>query len=478
MEPHPIPTVLVYTETCLCLPSAALFSTRVCEAVISRNSCLSIRVVGLYGLVLQAESTNHLLHLMLQTSCKSTLPCVFIGDFNCKLEELAIWPSMQQHGWVDVAIYFQSLTGIEPEPAWNGQTRIDFALVPNQLLPWFRNLEVDHDTISDHSKLIRTFEVPGGPNFRTIWKSCRDSLGLIGNKTVDDLTIAPRSWDTFHDFISRGDVGSACKAFTCNFEDWLRLVHSHLGSAFPVKAFLGRGKAATIQEPIHLPVIPQPRQGEDVPIADDAPIRLRQQVKQLRRIMSSLQQLQNFVNTNSQNSLMAARSTWFAVTHAKGFPGGFVGFCSDELGILCPEIISQDHLPLLQLLLGEFKQHHTTWEKEWRSAKLHQSKLFMDEGWRKGGKYHAAGLRPPPVPEICVMESAEPGADARMRHDKTGPFWIKSSTFPPSNATALMCAEERYEMLEIKDMMIRVHKPLRRMFCLSFRHRTSAPCSS
>ena len=116
VEPHSVPTVSVYTETCLTktifetisrkvkkagrhlivsgicdprkgrtrqasvvrgesggtlvasdlparssrhpLPSAALLSTRVCEAIISPNSCFSSQIVGIYGLVLQAESTN------------------------------------------------------------------------------------------------------------------------------------------------------------------------------------------------------------------------------------------------------------------------------------------------------------------------------------------------------------------------------------------------------------------------------------
>ena len=518
VEPHPIPTVAVYTETCLTktvfetisrkikksgrhlvvggicdprkgrtrqssvvrgesggtliasdlparpsrhpIPPAALLSTRVCEAIVSLNSCLSFRVVGLYGLVLQAESTNHLLYLMLQHSQRSTLPCVFIGDFNCKLDELAIWPVMQQHGWVDIAVYFQGMTGIEPQPTWNGQTRIDFALVPNQLLPWFRNLELDHDTISDHSKLILTFDVPGGPNFRTVWKTCRDSLGLVGDKTLNDLHIVPHKWQFFHDSISQGDVESAYKAFTQNFEDWIRLVHSKLGSTFPVKAFVGRGSPARIQRPIHLPVIPSPREGETIPSSDDAPIRLRQQVKQLRRVTTSMQQLANFVNTNSLNSLLSAQSTWVAVLNAKGFPGGFSAFCKEELGIFCPATISQDHVPLLQLLMAELKHHHARWERAWRSSKRHQSKLFMDEDWRKGGKYHAADIRPPPVPEICIMESAESGTIVRMRHDKTGPFWIKSLTFPPRGVTAILCGDERYDILEIKDLMLKIHRPL------------------
>ena len=518
VESHPVPTVSVYTETCLTktvfetisrkvkragrhliisgicdprkgrtrqasvvrgesggtlvasdlparpsrhpLPPAALLSTRVCEAIVSPNSCFSFRIVGIYGLVLQAESTNHLLYIMLQLAQRSTLPCVFIGDFNCKLDELAIWPSLQQHGWVDIAVHFQNLTGHEPEPTWNGQTRIDFALVPHQLIPWFRNLEVDHDTISDHSKLILTFDSPGGPIFRTLWKTCRDSLGLIGDRKVADIEVTPCDWSWFDECIRRGDVTCACKAFSTNFEDWLRQIHSHIANPFPVKAFLGRGNPCKIQKPIHLPVIPQSRRGEEVPIADDAPIRLRQQVKQLRRILSCTQQLQNHIATNSENSLSAAHSTWVAVLHAGGFPGGFAHFCSEELGILCPCVISRDHLPLLQLLLKELKQYHVVWERDWRSTKTHQSRLFMDEDWRKGGKFHAADLRPPPDPEICIMESAEPGLVVRMRHDKHGPFWVRTISLPPSNVTALVCADESFEILEIRDLMVRTDKPI------------------
>ena len=152
---------------------------------------------------------------------------------------------------------------MEPEPTWNGQTRIDFALVPNQLLQWFRNLEVDHNTISDHSRLIMTFEDPEGLVFRSIWKTFRDSLGLYGENTFGDLTVTSPTWSDFQEAIRDGNVEAASSAFTTNFESWLGQMYSHIVCTFPLRSFMGRGKPTKVSKPLHTPMVSSSRHGEE-----------------------------------------------------------------------------------------------------------------------------------------------------------------------------------------------------------------------
>ena len=100
------------------LPVAAWASTRLVDAVVQVAPGIFIRIIGIYGVTAKikthADMTNELLCHALATVKHSSLPCVVMGDFNCPLDELAIWPDLFQRGWVDCAAHHFYLTGQPP----------------------------------------------------------------------------------------------------------------------------------------------------------------------------------------------------------------------------------------------------------------------------------------------------------------------------------------------------------------------------
>ena len=95
------------------MPLATWASTRVVDAVVAAAPGFHIRILGIYGITAKikthADMTNDLLRSILGSVAHSTLPCLIMGDFNCPLEELVSWPSMQLHGWVDAATWNETL---------------------------------------------------------------------------------------------------------------------------------------------------------------------------------------------------------------------------------------------------------------------------------------------------------------------------------------------------------------------------------
>ena len=100
------------------------------------------------------------------------------------------------------------------------------------------------------------------------------------------------------------------------------------------------------------------------------------------------------------------------------------------------------------------------WEYQLQKARSHSHKLFMNEDWVKGGHFHAADIKPPPKPEISMLEVHEPSTVVRLRHSKAGPFWVKCLAMPPPQVCAVVCNGKRHRVLEVQDMRIRITEPL------------------
>ena len=129
-------------------------SNRVVESIVSLPTGLTIRVVGICGYSKRypghIELTNQLLSACLKFVSQSTIPCVFLGDFNCELQELSSWKMLQDRGWVDSALLQSSRDGRPPLPTWKSYSRIDYILLPRSLVPYFHLYKNEPDTVSDY----------------------------------------------------------------------------------------------------------------------------------------------------------------------------------------------------------------------------------------------------------------------------------------------------------------------------------------
>ena len=121
------------------MPTATWASTRVVDVVVALTSTFHIRVVGFYGITAKyhknyVELNDKILSSVLSRILQSTIPCIIMGDFNCCLEDMPLWGRLSDWGWKDAAILNFERTGQEPMMTFKGETRMDYVLIPPQMV--------------------------------------------------------------------------------------------------------------------------------------------------------------------------------------------------------------------------------------------------------------------------------------------------------------------------------------------------------
>ena len=405
-------------------------STRIVEAILSLGPNLIVRMVGIYGFSGNYESsrlTDDLLNSMMEHVVCSSLPCFVVGDFNCPLEDLSFWTQLESRGWKDANKMAKDLLGFPLYPTWKHQTRIDYILVPPQLQGYFQSFSHTNDTISDHSFIAAEFDIPS-PGIRCLkWRPCRDLHGMP-EEFWTSFSEEPRNWGKFNHLLSCSELDGAMDEFTSQFESSMKNSLKHV--PLPPKSFCGRSKPKLVEVPIHTPVVRHARPGDFQPALDDAPIRVRQQIRQIRRLHTVLKQLAKAAD-GSLGATTAALETWEAIVDSTGFQPHYRGFVWETYGIILPRHVDCSDIPLLDLLYS--LQIQTLGALEYSLMKLNKSRhlAFMETDWKKGGAKHFKDIRPPPKPSITLLEVPAPVRVTRCRHDKKGPFFIVAPDFPP-----------------------------------------------
>ena len=411
------------------MDQTAWLSTRAVEAIASLSSKLCIRVVGLYGFSKRypghIERTNQLLTRVAKYVAESTLPCVFVGDFNCDLSELSAWKLLQDKGWVESALLQQARDGKEPQPTWKSYSRIDFVLLPPTLVPFFQAYQNFPDTVSDHSEVQVNLEVPETRIHRHVWKPCRDMRSFVESEGWQVTDFAEIDWRRFHEQVCNKEVDAAYDTFCKNFEDMVAEARNRLGLDIPLQQFQRRASPKIISRPVHAPLVKPSRHGEQHIQMDDAPTVFRQLVRQARRVNTLRHQLLRCTQRDTvafSASIEAARNTWQAVRRSTGFPKGFPVFAQQEFGLVLPTVIYPDDLPFIELLNTAMESLLSKWQWQYSKTKKHQYINYMLSDWQKGGRVHFATIRPSPKPEIALLEVPFPMDVIRHRHGKDGPF--------------------------------------------------------
>ena len=322
---------LAARHSCIEMPAATWSSTRVVDGVVALSSTLQVRVIGFYGITAKyhknyVELNDNILSNVLSRVLHSTLPCVVMGDFNCNLQLMPIWGRMSDWGWKDAAILNHERSGEHPAMTFKGETRLDSILVPPQLVRFYKEFNVSSDTVSDHALVSLSLHFPGDNLKVQVWKTCRDPEIIFTEVAQGHDHVSPK--DTDLDFlVSQGNLSRAYKQFVI---------------LAPLASFLGRGKPKLIYRPLHCPVVRHPRNGELKCTVDDAPLKFRQHIKQLRRVQTVVLQLRSFIKTQFESAQGAAMETWCSVLMSTGYSGSFAAFALEQFGISIPEILTPD----------------------------------------------------------------------------------------------------------------------------------------
>ena len=446
------------------MPTATWASTRVVDVVVALTSSLHIRVVGFYGITAKyhknyVELNDNILSSVLSRILQSTLPCIIMGDFNCCLEDMPLWGRLSDWGWKDAAILNFERTGQEPMMTFKGETRIDYVLIPPQLVQFVKDFKVQPETVSDHALVSLRLYFPGEQLKTQTWKTCRDPEVLFRQCPVE-CGLDSECDHQVDQLIAQGQIDTAYGRFVKNYEKRIAKAYGQTDTLVPLASFCGRGRPKLIRKPLHCPLVRNPRNGEFQSTVDDAPLKFRQHIKQLRRVQTVVLQLRSFMRMRSESAKGAALETWCSALAAAGFPESFASFALDRWGIRIPGILEPQHLPIIELLFESMKTHQTAWEYQIAKLRRHKYKAYMDADWNKGGRAHALEVKPPPKPEISMLEVPYQMTITRLRHNKTGPFWITCHQTIPSGVQFVLQGEVKFHILEQKDRNLRLDKPL------------------
>ena len=446
------------------MPVATWSSTRVVDAVVALTSTIHVRVVGFYAITAKyhknyVELNDNILSSVLARVLQSTLPCIVMGDFNCCLEDMPLWGRMFDWGWRDAAILNHQRTGEPPMMTFKGETRIDYILIPPQLLQFVKCFNVYQDTVSDHAMVSLRLSFPGDQMKVQVWKTCRDPEVLFQQSNSGTLPV-PEVDDQLDALVNQGRTTCAYQRFVRNYERKIAQVYETTQTLVLLASFCGRGKPKLVLKPLRCPVVKRSRNGEHTCKVDDAPLKFRQHIKQLRRVQTVVLQLRSFMRTQFESAKGAALETWCSILAVSGFPDNFSTFTFEQWGIAIPGILEPQHLPIVELLFERMKEHQTSWEYQLTKLRRHKYKAFMDSDWNKGGRAHALEVKPPPKQEISVLEIPFQMKVTRLRHSKTGPFWITCHETVPPGVQFVLQGDIKFQILEQQEYNLRLNRAL------------------
>ena len=446
--------------SCIPIPTFTWLSTRVAEFLVAVSPTMVIRVIGIYGhpnkLPTAPGLTNQLLEDLDKHIYQSSIPCIIMGDFNVSLDQLPAICRLTRRGWWDAAELYCSQTGIEPEPTWNHQSRIDFIVISPALVPLFRSLLTKQDAVSDHANVTCVLSIPDGIRYNVIWKRCKDSGQL--NLHSQDEELQHIDWGQFTNWINTKNVEQAYKAFCINFDTAIEIASTTLG--INPGPFRGRKKAKKIQEIPSLPVIRRSRVGEPQPCQDDSPLWYRQHIRQIRRLHAVLGQIRAAVRQQSESAMYAANSTWTSVLRANSFYPDFKTWIDNNMHVILPDYLIPSHLGLVQWVYDFLRAQESSWVYSLVKAKDKALSEIMDADWNKGASRHFHSIKPPPRDSPSLFDVPSPTTITRHRHDKNGPYWITSHNDIPKEASFIQFQDQRVPILRTQGTNVQIGKPL------------------
>ena len=226
-------------------------------------------------------------------------------------------------------------------------------------------------------------------------------------------------------------------------------------------SFCGRACPKMISKDIHQGRIRQARHGDHQPPLDDGPISVRQHTRQIRRVQSALQQLRRAIGApDGGSALQASRETWDSVLSCRGYATPFSRYCENTFGLSIPQTLGPEALPLLELLFQQLKSEETHWLSRLQALKTHTYKTRMQKDWKSGGRLHHLAIKPPPKPEIAILEIPYPLQILRRRHAKAGPFWVTALQDVPEGVVYVQFNNSHRTILEVNGRNIKLDGPI------------------
>ena len=202
-------------------------------------------------------------------------------------------------------------------------------MIPSRIIPLLRPSFLSPVVVS-------TFVIGNRARTPNTWEK-------TSGKRLTHADSHPREWDSFYQSLDDGCIDEAMTEVTRQVEDFLYAALSQEARPQP-KAYLGRAKPKLVQLPANPPVVWGGHPGDFQSALDDAPVRFRQQVRQIRRLQTVIGQLDSaaFGSTGAQ---AAALETWDSILSSPSFEGGYQAYVWENIGIPLPDAVDPSHVP-------------------------------------------------------------------------------------------------------------------------------------
>ena len=446
-------------------------TARILQCFVQVSPNLVVQTIVLYGAHhTSCESPlallDKLMRFALDRASSFKGPTIIMGDLNAPLEKVPTWKLMQECGFFDAAFEAASRQGVEPSPTCRDATRYMFILCSSAFRP---NL-VDCDTLPDylfdsHPALRASFSL----------KPLKQAVARLSYPQSLDAEFFDYAWLEHEasckqealdakvlQCLEHDDPDSAARVWTQASENLLCNALCDATGHKKTACANQRGRASLVYACADPPAIPCCRKARDSdfePSGQWHNVRLRQRLRQVRRVQSLCRQVQAWEKSPSAIKSFKCHELWKCILQSTGFKGGFGKFLFDEgfpyVPTECPD--SGFLTELFDFVNADFKAE----EQRWLSLVQRKRKQDVRDDMQRGGRLAFNVLRDeqPVMPNAFQVVKSFRLLPQRLTIG--GSQWVRLS-----NSNALDSSRPvhyrglSYRILEVQDKAVKLDRPL------------------
>ena len=367
-------------------PDVIFQTGRISDALVDVGS-FQLRIIGVYGYnssIPNSIGLNEVLfdEVFRQASACS-IPTGIAGDYNFDLAPSPVWHHYSALGFIDVAKQYAALANRIPEPTYRGRSRLDYVVCSPGALKFVDDFQHDSKGYTDHATLTVTFSLPVILPRQLVWHMQTDlaSCPAVLAK-VSDVPVNESLMSKFQQHVMQGNTNEAFKDFVHAFEHSAdqACIASGMGN-LPAK-YKGRGKGSLKQTWPRKFVVSV----DGGTLTDQCCFKARRDV---------VQKLRELVHGYEKTSMFGAvqRHLWLRICRATCFPRSFMHWLLDSN--IVHAVPQKPSLQWFQNTLHDVLHEEKHWSQVVQNRQRRAAKIFRDEDWAAGGRWHASKLKPP-----------------------------------------------------------------------------------
>ena len=367
-----------------------------------------------------------LLREVLARASTVDIPCLIVGDLNCDLQSLQIWPDMQQAGWKDAAMV--QAVWDQDQPAYTfKESRLDYILFNAKAASAFRSFNVSEVPETDHKSVNAVFDWTALATSRRSLKMPMDISKLqqeLPTPLLLQADLPCASQARLERSLQQPGTHQAWQQFCRTYEDTVdQALFCNTGHRL-LQKFRGRGQPRFVAKDVcHIPTRAA-RHGEFHASGDESTVLLRQRIRQIRRIQTYVGQRrrleQMHLSVVDRIRLQdACCATWRSVYSANGFTPNFRSWwlqeVRDDFPLYLPSASeAHDMAEVLKALEPQWRQVC----RRHRDANL--TSVFAED-WKQGGSLFYRAIKPPGRPRVDSLDIPSHHRIMLARSQRKGP---------------------------------------------------------